>query len=853
MTEMRTLPSQAAASTDPANVLQPLALRSMFWRPAYLEASAWLEHIPFAFWLIEAQRPKVFVELGTQHGTSYLSFCQAVDRLQLDTRCFAVDTWKGDAQTGPYDEKVFNSVRARNDAQYAGFSRLLRSSFDDALDRFTDGSIDLLHMDGLPTAEAVGHDVERWLPKMSERGVIVVHNTNTRERDVDVFKLFERLQEQYPAFEFLHGNGLGVLAVGPQQDGLLRHLFDANSNEAAKRSVQEMFSRLGRCCADVHANAQQQERAGKLGMEIGKQKKLFEEAELSLKKAKEELSSRTRELGEARARLQAQADQHTLERGQLTERAALLQELRSELKAEVLRLQDGADTMVAELQRRADEVSRLELAYATSRQQSDVSAKTVEEEEARSAALRTKCNRLEADIADLHTRMDEREQDLTHTRSSADALALQVAAIISELQQRDVKIAELTQQENDRQAHLESLQKQLVQRGQDLAAARIAEQELTNVQRTVDALTAQVTSSSTELQQRDATIAALTRQDHARQAQLESIQEQLMQRSEELAVARSEQQAQEQRINHLESDRMQRDERIVALSQQDEIARAALRASEARLAQREEELTAYEAQAAQFARLAEQNAAIQAQLEQVRMQLAAAAQPQATSEQQERIASQAVEIDRQARVIAALEADKAALGANVQQRFRELAKLTHMLEAARMAQQHAAPAAEPTEPRPEVAENERLVAELARKEEQVRSLLQKLAVNAASQADRPLRSSSFRLFGAAGPHARLEKKERKLRKQAQLIRESGLFDEVWYLARYPDVKQSGMDPAAHFLHYGAAEMRDPSAFFDTKAYVAANSDVVESQINPLVHYINHGSKEGRMIESVKES
>ncbi len=29
-----------------------------FWWPEYLEGSAWLDHAPFAFWLLEAHRPR---------------------------------------------------------------------------------------------------------------------------------------------------------------------------------------------------------------------------------------------------------------------------------------------------------------------------------------------------------------------------------------------------------------------------------------------------------------------------------------------------------------------------------------------------------------------------------------------------------------------------------------------------------------------------------------------------------------------------------------------------------------------------------------------------------------------------
>ncbi len=39
-----------------------------------------LEHAPFAFWLVDALRPRTFPELGTPAGFSYLTLCQAVAR-----------------------------------------------------------------------------------------------------------------------------------------------------------------------------------------------------------------------------------------------------------------------------------------------------------------------------------------------------------------------------------------------------------------------------------------------------------------------------------------------------------------------------------------------------------------------------------------------------------------------------------------------------------------------------------------------------------------------------------------------------------------------------------------------------
>ena len=82
-------------------------------------------------------------------------------------------------------------------------------------------------------------------------------------------------------------------------------------------------------------------------------------------------------------------------------------------------------------------------------------------------------------------------------------------------------------------------------------------------------------------------------------------------------------------------------------------------------------------------------------------------------------------------------------------------------------------------------------------------------------------------------------------RQAYDIRRSGLFDTGWYLERYPDVAEAGIDPVVHYVRFGAKEGRDPAPWFSTSAYLQANPDVAASGVNPFYHYIRHGVAEGR--------
>jgi hypothetical protein len=162
----------------------------------------------------------------------------------LSTKCYAVDTWRGDEQAGLYDETVFAEVNAHNERRYAAFSRLLRMTFDEALSQFSGESIDLLHIDGLHTYEAVRHDFEAWLPKLAPGAVVMFHDTAVREGNFGVWKLWEELQARYTHnIEFSHSHGLGVLQLNNARDDRKQKWLGLDCSE--KNKIQTYFAALG--------------------------------------------------------------------------------------------------------------------------------------------------------------------------------------------------------------------------------------------------------------------------------------------------------------------------------------------------------------------------------------------------------------------------------------------------------------------------------------------------------------------------------------------------------------------------------------------------------------------------------
>lgn len=208
--------------------------------------STWFDHVPFGYDLVEAIRPRTVVELGTHKGLSFFTFCQSMVDHHVDGLCHAVDTWEGEEHTGHYDDTVYQEVARFARENYAGCAYLMRMLFDEAVHHFSDESIDLLHIDGLHTYEAVSNDFSRWNSKVKPGGIILFHDIHARMKDFGVWKFWEEISPEYEAFQFDHGFGLGVLRMpgGDRESDptLLRMMFNSNPEEQAALRAFYVFA-----------------------------------------------------------------------------------------------------------------------------------------------------------------------------------------------------------------------------------------------------------------------------------------------------------------------------------------------------------------------------------------------------------------------------------------------------------------------------------------------------------------------------------------------------------------------------------------------------------------------------------
>ena len=203
--------------------------------------------MPFAFFAVAALRPRIMVELGTWKGDSYCALCQAVETLELETRCYAVDTWEGDAHTGRYGPEILEDLRAHHDPLYGGSfsqpapadvrrggaaaSRTARSTCSTSTARTATRPSPTTSRRGCRSSASEGSSC--FTTRACARPISASGASGTSSRAT------------YPGFAFPHGHGLGVLAVGRDVDAdFLDFLAAANSDPLAARFFSALGSRI---------------------------------------------------------------------------------------------------------------------------------------------------------------------------------------------------------------------------------------------------------------------------------------------------------------------------------------------------------------------------------------------------------------------------------------------------------------------------------------------------------------------------------------------------------------------------------------------------------------------------------
>jgi SAM-dependent methyltransferase/predicted O-methyltransferase YrrM len=162
----------------------------------------WRDHRQFADWIIRRKQPTTTVDLGVDYG--YSTFCFAIPEIG---DVYGIDSFEGDICAGERDTYEYVTDKVK-ELELTNVS-IIKGFFDDVAKTWNK-PIDILHIDGLHTYEAVKNDFEKWVPFLKEDGIILMHDTMVDDPKFGVSRFFKEIN--LPKTNFGHCNGLGVVS-----------------------------------------------------------------------------------------------------------------------------------------------------------------------------------------------------------------------------------------------------------------------------------------------------------------------------------------------------------------------------------------------------------------------------------------------------------------------------------------------------------------------------------------------------------------------------------------------------------------------------------------------------------------
>ena len=166
--------------------------------------SAWTGHRKFAEWLVKEMKPKCIVELGVDYGYSTFVFANALKGSNGTIN--GIDWFKGDAHASY--RNTYKLIIDNIDKNNVKNINIIKGDFNEESKKWNK-DIDILHIDGFHTYDAVKNDYNNW-NRFVKNGVILFHDVSIRRKGFGVYKFFREVDDGHKLY-FTHSAGLGII------------------------------------------------------------------------------------------------------------------------------------------------------------------------------------------------------------------------------------------------------------------------------------------------------------------------------------------------------------------------------------------------------------------------------------------------------------------------------------------------------------------------------------------------------------------------------------------------------------------------------------------------------------------
>ena len=180
--------------------------------------SAWVGHRKFAEWITSKYENPIIVELGVDYGYSTFVFANALKN--STGTIYGIDLFAGDVHTG--FRNTYESVMKNIKDHELSNIEIIMGDFTH-VSKIWNKPINILHIDGLHTYEAVKNDFTNWSKFVDDNGIILFHDTAIKHFGIKDF--FRELKGGYKLY-FTHSAGLGIYTKNKELSKLILDSFD---------------------------------------------------------------------------------------------------------------------------------------------------------------------------------------------------------------------------------------------------------------------------------------------------------------------------------------------------------------------------------------------------------------------------------------------------------------------------------------------------------------------------------------------------------------------------------------------------------------------------------------------------
>lgn len=174
--------------------------------------SAWIGHAELAMFLVETFNPNIVVDLGVDYGFS--TFCFAYPKIG---KVYGVDWFQGDIHAGhrnTYPIVIEKYTSLKNEYGVSNIE-FIKSDFNE-LAKIWNTPIDILHIDGLHTYDAVKLDFDTWNKFTNENSIILFHDVESFPESVG------RFFNELVGHKLIHTGSAGLGVYSRNIDNILK-------------------------------------------------------------------------------------------------------------------------------------------------------------------------------------------------------------------------------------------------------------------------------------------------------------------------------------------------------------------------------------------------------------------------------------------------------------------------------------------------------------------------------------------------------------------------------------------------------------------------------------------------------